>query len=83
MKHILIFMAILPFTVQAQRDKELQIRLGGGLGAYAAIADYSLQFGNDTYLFQDTSGAATKHFQIGVYYEVHNRINLCVDVRSG
>jgi hypothetical protein len=83
MKHILIFMAILPFTVQAQRDKELQIRLGGGLGAYAAIADYSVQFGNDTYIYQDTSGAATKHFQIGVYYEVHHRIILGLDVRSG
>jgi len=83
MKNFLLIIFFLPMAVLAQRSKEIQLRFNGGIGGYAAFADYRVQFGNDTYLFTDTSGAATRQVELGARYELTHRFNVGLDLRLG
>ncbi|MEN9638227.1 MAG: hypothetical protein RLZZ262_95, partial [Bacteroidota bacterium] len=83
MRHLFILLFSVPCALLAQRNKELQFRVGTGIAGYATMSDYTLKFGNAEYQFKDTSGAATRQLHLGVRYEVHHRIALGLDFRRG
>lgn len=78
---------IISTTGYTQRDNEFQIRLGGGIAAYATEwnTNYTLNTPFGTYNFSDSGsdGAVTVHMPLEFRYEVFERLNVGLDMKFG
>jgi hypothetical protein len=83
MRTLIFILCLQSLTCWAQREKELQIRGAVGIGGYGVLADYKFKMDNETYDYQDTSGAATNQLIWSVMYEPHHRVNVGLDLRMG
>ncbi len=86
MKRILticLFLAFLHHANAQSRDKEIQIRVGYGLSAYALDVDYSYKNGGFSYTSVSKDSAVTSQVPIELRYELHPRFNFGIDMRFG
>jgi hypothetical protein len=83
----ILTLSCLSFQGWTQRDKEFQIRLGAGAGAYSTNTEwhYSIDFMGYPVKghYSDNGSASTVHFPLELRYEISERFNVGLDTRFG
>ncbi len=87
MKKNLFLLVILCFfhtiALAQDRKKEIQARLGWGLGGYRSLTTASYNVLGAQIEESDTSGAAARHLNFDLRYEITRRIAIGLDTKFG
>lgn len=81
---LLLFVAVsMDLACLAQRENEIQVRAGYGLGVYKTETRLEYTLGSITVSDDTTDGAATTHFPIELRYDITERFNAGIDMKFG
>lgn len=78
---LILFLAVV--VVQAQRDKEFQIRGGFGFAVYGTTSEFTFTGFDPDVVLKDEDGAATVHLPLEFRYEFSRRFNAGLDIKFG
>lgn len=85
-KNLFLFISILFISLSSfsqDRKKEIQARLGWGFGGYRSLTVADYNFFGTQFQERDTSGAAARHLNIDLRYELTRRLALGLDTKFG
>lgn len=77
------FLCFISTSWGQSREKELQLRIGAGGGAYGTRSEFTVSSGGISLSGTDTSGAATAHLNIDLRYDFTQRFTAGLDIKSG